>query len=189
MSVKNGTGFISGVSHSAIILFDGVLNSFVYWEAEKSRVLALREAEKAEIDAKYAPLLGVTVENLQAAQNLLTNVFLTEIEPKADTLDDIRTMEFASGSVEWHQAGEDMLIIEDEKELLRWGKRNGVLKQMVEWRQTVLKTLVKKLLKKRPELLNTLRGARLVRTRTLSVKTALDTTPIYKSEAVQETVI
>lgn len=189
MSDKNDTTFIPGVERSAIVLFDGVLRSFVYWEAEKAKAVAQREAEKADIDAKYAPYLAVASENLRNAQDMLTSVFLLDFEPKAESLDDIRTMAFASGTVEWHQASEDMLIIDDEAQLLRWGKRHGVLKQMLEWRQHVLKTLVKKLLKKRPELLSTLKGARLVRSRSLSVKTALNTTPIYKSEEEQETVI
>ena len=162
--------------------------------AASERELQRYDLEEEELLAKHremnAPYRQLAETRHEEVSSKIVDLFMNNVLPNAKSVKDVQTLTFQDGVLSWRKAPAKALELNpnEKVDFLKWARRAGVLRQIGKWEFTIIKNKVKELLDKHPELIRTLKGARLVRSTSLTVETALDTTTLHKVvEDVQET--
>ncbi len=180
---------IAGVDPASLRMLNVEMGSKAQYLTQRLLLEAELEAKLEEVRAEFQPALEEITENIRLLDERMTTTFFHDLMPVAEDADALRSIQLPNGVLVWRKAPSETITITNERVFLESCRKLGVLKQVSEWRRTILKEMIEQLLKRQPELRGEIEGMLISRSYTLATRLHGKYIPSHKQSDVQETVL
>lgn len=187
MSDTNTVGEYPGVERESLEELNRELEKAGFFDREVKKLEARITEEVEALKRTYAARMEELRGGLADASQKATNIYVNEVYGKAVDKTDIITLPLPAGKVEL-RTNPEKFVVTDAEQLRKWAKARGLLRLVTEVKRSITATKVKELLKARPALRTTLKGAHFERERTLTLKPAkVDVALVQKVDPLKVT--